>query len=570
MVMATVIANIFGTLAFWFLMVWAGGYLTFQEILALALQPRVLAWTGVAILASIIWVIHTLRKLDANPQDLPAILVQYLAVMFSFFIIEGVLMLTGRDLENTKLWTVLSSGTGAAALVTGCAFMLVAYLLEWKYSRLYFAGGGTRLYPIWMRVAIGTVLIAGGASMCLWGAVVGYLNEEVAVHFFFSHLPRVSALVAGMVGAYCAFLFASIGKNMRDLYKAMMVTAGAQRPDLSVSLGVPAIDEIGYVTNGFNTFIARIAALVGEIGRAGEDLGRMANPLQEVADTVARTGEEVARAATQVATGADDQNAQIQSLNETSESLQATARELFEAANEIKGAAKDSVEAAKRGREEAEVLISAVKSLEEISLITTTSVELMANSARRIEEALRVITGVADRTNLLALNAAIEAARAGENGRGFAVVAEEVRKLAATAGQAAAEIAVLSTEVQERIAAVEKAVAEESSSVKGSGKALESLAAVLEEILARSDQVETLASKVREAAGRVKDVADIVATGAAALSTVSQGTAVSAEEVAASAEEQAATAATLRENIHNLQTITSSIVNLVSRFQLPS
>jgi len=72
---------------------------------------------------------------------------------------------------------------------------------------------------------------------------------------------------------------------------------------------------------------------------------------------------------------------------------------------------------------------------------TNQTVSKLGDSSAEIGNVVKVITSIAEQTNLLALNATIEAARAGEAGKGFAVVASEVKDLAQETAKATEDIA---------------------------------------------------------------------------------------------------------------------------------
>ena len=67
------------------------------------------------------------------------------------------------------------------------------------------------------------------------------------------------------------------------------------------------------------------------------------------------------------------------------------------------------------------------------------TVTRLGESSAEIQTVIKMITSIAQQTNLLAVNATTEAARADEAGKGFAVVAIEVKELAKETAQAIAD-----------------------------------------------------------------------------------------------------------------------------------
>jgi methyl-accepting chemotaxis protein len=140
-------------------------------------------------------------------------------------------------------------------------------------------------------------------------------------------------------------------------------------------------------------------------------------------------------------------------------------------------------------------------------------------SARKIEDIISVIDGIAFQTNILALNAAVEAARAGEQGRGFAVVAAEVRNLAQRSAAAAKEI---------------KGLISDSVSKTAEGtRQVEMAGNTMEEVVSSTQQVADIVGEISAASVEQSQGIDQVNSAIIQMDSVTQQNAALVEQAAA-------------------------------------
>jgi methyl-accepting chemotaxis protein len=215
--------------------------------------------------------------------------------------------------------------------------------------------------------------------------------------------------------------------------------------------------------------------------------------------TVKVAVETISTAAKEIAQGNADLSRRTE---EQAASLEKTAASMEELSSTVKQNADNAKQANQLASAASGV---AVKGGSVVSEVVTT-MSSINSSAKKIEDIISVIDGIAFQTNILALNAAVEAARAGEQGRGFAVVAGEVRNLAQRSASAAKEIKELISDSVSKTAEGTRQVENAGNTMQEIVTSVKRVSDIIAEIAAASSEQSAGIEQVNEAVMKMDDM----------------------------------------------------------------
>ena len=345
----------------------------------------------------------------------------------------------------------------------------------------------------------------------------------------------VVLLVISLITIVSGFLIAwyITSSVVRPLIRAVDVSNSIANGDLTVKIESDSNDETGQLLNSMKNMVANLKKLIADI--------------KETSSNMASASEQLSASSEEMSKGVVSQSDRSTQIASAAHEMSQTVVEIARNASSIAVSASGTANIAKEGEHIVDKSVSEVKDIAATVSESSKVMVSLGERSRQIGDIIRVISEIADQTNLLALNAAIEAARAGEQGKGFAVVADEVRKLAERTAKATSEIGSMIGAIQEE---VQKSVTsmDEVSKMVGTGVEFSTQTGeALHKIVSSVSELQMMVQQIASATEEMSATSEQISGDIMAVANVSKETSTESEQIAGASSDVARLASKLLE-----------------------